>query len=108
LLRLVILSDWGSPTDIREVCREFLNVAIAPSDIGRAYVAAALPRILTKRITPIIRDVIKEVGMEQQLFPLVRAIDYVTTSDEALLEKLSPEVRRSVDEIVARIRNQVS
>ncbi len=50
------------------------------------------------------RDLITESGLEEQEFPLARAIDYLLTGDEALIEKLSPEVRGVVEEIVARLR----
>jgi DNA-binding transcriptional ArsR family regulator len=50
------------------------------------------------------RQLITEAGMEEQLFPLARAIDYLQTGDEALIEKLSPEVRGIVEEVVAKLR----
>jgi tetratricopeptide (TPR) repeat protein len=48
---------------------------------------------------------IKESDVNETLFPLARAIDYLLTGDEALIEKLSPEVRGIVEEIVAKLRN---
>jgi tetratricopeptide (TPR) repeat protein len=50
------------------------------------------------------RQLIAEAGMEERLFPLARAIDYLQTGDEALIEKLSPEVRGIVEEVVAKLR----
>src|SRR5262245_19791933 len=50
------------------------------------------------------RQLIAEAGMEDQLFPLARAIDYLQTGDEALIEKLSPEVRGIVEEVVAKLK----
>ena len=50
------------------------------------------------------RDLITESNLEEHQFPLARAIDYLLTGDEALIEKLSPEVRGVVEEIVARLR----
>ncbi|HET9531485.1 MAG TPA: hypothetical protein VFQ92_14100 [Blastocatellia bacterium] len=44
-------------------------------------------------------QLIKESNLEEKLFPLARAIDYLLTGDEALIEKLSPEVRGVVEEI---------
>ena len=90
----------------RQNRREFFKAAAPLPDLGIEFAAGALPIILTKRSCPVIRDVIKEAGMEQQLFPLVRAIDYLTTGDAALLEKLSPEVRGVVDQVVAKLRSQ--
>lgn len=54
------------------------------------------------------RQLIAEAGMEEHLFPLARAIDYLQTRDEALIEKLSPEVRGIVEEVVARLKGTSS
>lgn len=50
-----------------------------------------------------VRQLIKESNLEEPLFPLARAIDYVLTGDEALIEKLSPEVRGIVKEVAATL-----
>ena len=51
-----------------------------------------------------IRQLIEDSNTSEYFFPLARAIDYLQIGDEALLEKLSPEVRGVVEEIVARLR----
>jgi hypothetical protein len=50
------------------------------------------------------RQLIAEAGMEDQLFTLARAIDYLQSGNEALIEKLSPEVRGIVEEVVAKLK----
>jgi len=50
------------------------------------------------------RELVTKAEMEERLFPLARAIDYLQTSDEALIEKLSPEVRGIVEEVVAKLK----
>jgi len=50
------------------------------------------------------RLLIAEAEMEERLFPLARAIDYLQTGDEALIEKLSPEVRGIVEEVVTKLK----
>lgn len=50
------------------------------------------------------RQLITDAAMEERLFPLARAIDYLQTGDETLIEKLSPEVRGIVEEVVATLR----
>lgn len=50
------------------------------------------------------RQLIAESDLEEPLFPLARALDYILTGEEALLEKLSPEVRKIVDEIVKKLQ----
>ena len=51
---------------------------------------------------------IRESHLEDQFFPLVRAIDYLKTGDEALIEKLSPEVRQIVEQVVEKLRPSVT
>lgn len=51
------------------------------------------------------RNLIAESSLEDRLFPLARALDYLQTGDEALIEKLSPEVRGIVEEVVAKLKN---
>jgi tetratricopeptide (TPR) repeat protein len=48
-------------------------------------------------------QLIQSSGVEEQFFPLARAFDYLQKGDKALLEKLSPEVRGVVEEIVAKL-----
>jgi tetratricopeptide (TPR) repeat protein len=50
------------------------------------------------------RQLIAETEREDQFFPLARALDYLQTGDEALIEKLSPEVRGIVEEIIAKLK----
>jgi hypothetical protein len=53
----------------------------------------------------LVQQLIRESDLGEPLFPLARAIDYMLTGEEALIEKLSPEVRGIVEEIVASLRN---
>lgn len=50
-----------------------------------------------------IRELITTSELEEPLFPLARALDYLIKGDEALIEKLSPEVKKSVEEIVGTL-----
>ena len=51
-----------------------------------------------------VREVIAETQTEEIFFPLARALDYLFSGDEALIEKLSPEMRPLVVEIVDKLR----
>ncbi|HYY15547.1 MAG TPA: tetratricopeptide repeat protein, partial [Gammaproteobacteria bacterium] len=51
-----------------------------------------------------VRQLIAGSDLEERLFPLARAIDYLLTGHEALIEKLSPEVRGIVEEVVVKLR----
>lgn len=50
-----------------------------------------------------VRQLIDDSDLAELLFPLARSIDYMRTGEEALLERLSPEVRGVVEEIVAKL-----
>lgn len=49
------------------------------------------------------RKLIADSGLDETLFPLARAIDYVATGDEAQIEKLSPEIRNMVKTVAAAV-----
>ena len=51
-----------------------------------------------------VRELIANSHTEEQFFPLVRALDYLATGDEALIEKLTPEMRPIVEQVVATLR----
>jgi tetratricopeptide (TPR) repeat protein len=51
------------------------------------------------------RELITSSNLDEQLFPLARALDYLLQGDETSIEKLSPEVRRIVDEIVRTLNS---
>lgn len=51
-----------------------------------------------------IREIIQLADFEEEFFPLVRAIDYLETKDETLIEKLSPEVRTVVEETIRTLQ----
>jgi tetratricopeptide (TPR) repeat protein len=51
-----------------------------------------------------VRRLITVSGLDGSLFSFTRAIDFLLTGDEALIEKLSPEVRGVVEETVVRLR----
>lgn len=51
-----------------------------------------------------VRELIAKSHTEDQFFPLARALDYLATGDEELIEKLTPEMRPIVEEVVASLR----
>ncbi|HXQ36004.1 MAG TPA: tetratricopeptide repeat protein [Anaerolineales bacterium] len=54
------------------------------------------------------RELITSSQLDEELFPLARALDYLQTNEEALIEKLSPEVRQIVIEIVTTLTLETS
>ncbi|SPF41710.1 hypothetical protein SBA4_2780002 [Candidatus Sulfopaludibacter sp. SbA4] len=54
----------------------------------------------------LVRKMIAKLGDHPQLFPLRLALEYLDTHDRDLIEKLSPEVRGVVEDIVQRLEKQ--
>jgi hypothetical protein len=52
-----------------------------------------------------VRDHIYAFGLEEKMFPLVRALDYLITGDESLIDRLSPEVKDVVQGMAEGIRS---
>ena len=70
-----------------------------PNTIMRALLAVARSGRFV-----LVRQLIAESDLEEQLFPLARAIDYLQTGNAALIEKLSPEVKGIVEEVVETLQ----
>ncbi|MCI0661582.1 MAG: tetratricopeptide repeat protein [Acidobacteria bacterium] len=70
-----------------------------PNDLSEALVYIA--RIGQLKFA---RELIGISGLEEILFPLARAIDYLHSGEIALIEKLSPEVKGIVEEVIAKLR----
>jgi tetratricopeptide (TPR) repeat protein len=51
------------------------------------------------------QELITSADLEQPVFPLARSIEYLLSGDDAVIERLSPEVKTIVDEIVATLKN---
>lgn len=51
-----------------------------------------------------VRDLIARSQMKEQFFPLARALDYLASGEEALIEKLTPELSAVVKQVVADLR----
>jgi tetratricopeptide (TPR) repeat protein len=87
--------DWAKAVQgFENLDEESWNSSVAPSLIYVAQIGHL----------EFVGQLIKESELEERLFPLARAIDYLLTGDEALIEKLSPEVRGVVEEIINNLR----
>ncbi len=67
-------------------------------------ISNALIMIIQMGHLTLAQELLRESQLEAQLFPLARAIDYLQTGDESLIERLSPEVKGIVEEVVAKLR----
>lgn len=72
----------------------------AKQEIWLSFLSESLLDLAEKGHFELIRQLIRGSNLEEKLFPLARALDYLLTGDRALIEKLSPEVRGVVEEIV--------
>jgi tetratricopeptide (TPR) repeat protein len=50
------------------------------------------------------RELIGEAALQEEFFPLDRALEYLQSEDEALIEKLSPETKEAVQVVVSDLR----
>jgi len=99
------VSKEGIETD-KSDWQEALNSAKqADTQEWADYLLQYLLKLAEKSNLAFVRELITESLMEERLFPLARAIDYLLSRDEALIEKLSPEVRGIVEEIVKKLGN---
>lgn len=51
-----------------------------------------------------VRDLIQKSELGEIFLPLARALDYLLTGDKTTIEKLSPEIRNVVDEIIEKLQ----
>jgi tetratricopeptide (TPR) repeat protein len=54
------------------------------------------------------QELINSAGLDQPLLPLSRALEYLLNGDESIIERLSPEIRTIVNDIVIAYRNAVA
>ncbi|HYE64722.1 MAG TPA: hypothetical protein VD966_04010, partial [Pyrinomonadaceae bacterium] len=89
----------------RQSWNEGLN-SINHSKSEDRYEAASLTltKVAQEGHLKFVRQLIDESDLEEPLFPLARALDYLLTGDESLVEKLSPEVRSIVEEVVSKLQ----
>lgn len=69
-----------------------------------AYASELLLQIVRLGYQAFVRGLIHASQIEEQFFPLARALDYLETGDEALIEKLTPEMRPIVEKVVTTLR----
>ena len=67
------------------------------------YASRQLLAVAQQGHGPFVRELITSSHTEDQFFPLARALDYLATGEEALIEKLTPEMRPIVEAVVASL-----
>lgn len=65
---------------------------------------SALLFIARRGDVKLVQEMLTRSGVPEAFLPLTRAVEYVLTGDEEIIEKLSPEIRNIVDEMIQKIR----
>jgi tetratricopeptide (TPR) repeat protein len=105
LSRFMRRLDEGRLDSAQKVWKELQSTAQKVNDYAlHELLLAILLRQALKGEGKFVRQLIEDSNLAEPLFPLARALDYLKTRDETLLEKLSPEVRCVVEEIIAKLR----
>jgi tetratricopeptide (TPR) repeat protein len=86
--------------------RKFWNGKIGK--LPAAEMVAVLGALIDQGKLHLFRELIRESKLDDELLPLVVAMDYVETGDRSPLEKLSAEVRPIAEEIVAEFQKKLS
>ncbi|HEX8565345.1 MAG TPA: tetratricopeptide repeat protein [Pyrinomonadaceae bacterium] len=68
--------------------------------LSKEFVYLSMIAIIKSAGVEYVKELINELGEYNPFYALERAIDYIQTNDETLIEKLSPEVRGVVEETI--------
>jgi tetratricopeptide (TPR) repeat protein len=72
-----------------------------------AQMVAGFAAIINEENRHFLRTLIRESNLDDELLPLVVAMDYLETGDRSPLEKLSAEIRPIAEEIVAELQKKL-
>lgn len=100
------LSAWYVPEEIEEESgrlTERFSKYLDEQSWQKAEGALDLTRLAEAGHRQFTRDLIRQAELDEPLFPLARALDYLLTGDEGLVKKLSPEMRGVVEQVIARL-----
>jgi tetratricopeptide (TPR) repeat protein len=57
-----------------------------------------------KALREFVRSHISQFGLEKQMFPLARALDFLLSGDNSYIDRLSPEVRDITQDIISKLQ----
>jgi tetratricopeptide (TPR) repeat protein len=103
LTQLFLLVIDGAFAEARRVWDQKIRGTLKPDQI-----VSALWPLVNERNLHFLRTLIRESEFDEKLLPLAVAMDFVETGDRSPLEKLSAEVRRIAEEIVAELQKKLS
>ena len=96
----------GELDNIENDWNEFIKYAKTQGDeaFWLEEISGVIRFIAEARHWTLARELIISANLEQPLFPMARALHYLIEGDEAIIEKLSPEMRTIVNEIVTTFK----
>lgn len=108
LLSLRLFATINDAGEDKNVKQSWLDTAIKGKkfDVWQKHAAEILTEI-ARGDPEKVRDWIISSQTEELFFPLLRAVDHIVSNDKALIEKLSPEMRGIVGEIVIKLRPDI-
>ena len=101
LHHFILLVAFGSFDEARRLWHD--KIGILPA----AEIVAGLGALIDRDKVRLFRTLIRESNLDDELLPLVVAMDYFETGDRSPLEKLSSEIRPIAEEIVAELRKKL-
>jgi tetratricopeptide (TPR) repeat protein len=101
LHHFILLVAFGSFDEARRLWHD--KIGILPA----AEIVAGLGALIDRDKVRLFRTLIRESKLDDELLPLVVAMDYFETGDRSPLEKLSSEIRPIAEEIVAELRKKL-
>ena len=103
LLQFRLLVSCGAFDAARGIWDEKIRETVRAAEI-----VARFRTLINEKSLGFLRTLIHESNLDDELLPLVVAMDYFKTSDRSPLEKLSAEVRPIAEEIVAELQKKLS
>jgi tetratricopeptide (TPR) repeat protein len=85
--------------------RKFWNEQIRT--LPPAEIISCLTLLINEGNHHFLRELIRESKLDDELLPMVVAVDYLETGDRSPLEKLSAEIRPLAEEIVAELQKKL-
>ncbi len=106
-IRVMLSVMTGELDKVRSYWQEFMNYASGAVDQAAWLQPASdvVTFVAREGHWGLARELIDSSNLKEQLFPLARALDFLLERDETSIQKLSPEVRGIVDEIVTSLNS---
>ncbi|HXM40518.1 MAG TPA: ATP-binding protein [Bryobacteraceae bacterium] len=102
VVQFTLLVSLGPLAEARTLWDEKVRAILPAAQIVRIFRS-----LINGKTLRFLRTLISESNLDEELLPLVVAMDYLETGDRAPLEKLSAEIRPIAEEIVAELQKKL-